>query len=264
MIDRAARRKKSASGSERKRTVFTLVVLGAVAVGSMGLMLWRLLPQEQAVTPIGTVDGLEITREELLLYAEGHRAAVAKHFAEACGVKAVQDFWSASFDGECPGEMVKERALADLKRTKTEQKCMLEQGILSDAGYDGFLQEFFEENRRRREMVAAGGTLYGPEEYSEREFFLLLHEKRRDALIQKLAKTAFSITGEEKRAFYQHARQENAAFLLADGAYRSYESVEPLLEKKIAEQRYRDYLEQREKQAVVQINDRKYRSIRIQ
>lgn len=263
MIDRAARRKKSASGSERKRTVFTLVVLGAVAVGSMGLMLWRLLPQEQAVTPIGTVDGLEITREELLLYAEGHRAAVAKHFAEAYGVKAVQDFWSASFAGECPGEMVKERALADLKRTKTEQKCMLEQGILSDTGYDGFLQEFFEENRRR-ETVAAGGTLYGPEEYSEREFFLLLHEKRRDALIQKLAKTAFSITGEEKRAFYQHARQKNAAFLLADGAYRSYESVEPLLEKKIAEQRYRDYLEQREKQAVVQINDRKYRSIRIQ
>ena len=153
MIDRAARRKKSASGSERKRTVFTLVVLGAVAVGSMGLMLWRLLPQEQAVTPIGTVDGLEITREELLLYAEGHRAAVAKHFAEAYGVKAVQDFWSASFDGECPGEMVKERALADLKRTKTEQKCMLEQGILSDTGYDGFLQEFFEENRRRRETA---------------------------------------------------------------------------------------------------------------
>ena len=167
----------------------------------MGLMLWRLLPQGQAVTPIGTVDGLEITQEELLLYAEGHRAAVAKHFAEACGVKVVQNFWSASFDGECPGEMVKERALADLKRTKTEQKCMLEQGILSDADYDGFLQEFFEENRRRRETVAAGGTLYGPEEYSEREFFLLLHEKRRDALIQKLAKTAFSITGRKNGHF---------------------------------------------------------------
>lgn len=90
-----------------------------------------------------------------------------------------------------------------------------------------------------------------PEEYGEKDFFLLIHEKRRNNLIKELAKTTFQITDADKQEFYQRAKQEKAAFLLDNGKYRSYDSVESLLEEIIADQRYQKYLDQELKTTVV-------------
>lgn len=265
VMNTALKQKKNpVFGQEHQRTVFALVFFGIVISGMIVIMLLRFLSRDQVVTPIGTIGGLEITREELLLYAEEYRAPVAKYFADTYGAKVDQDFWSASFGEEVPSELVKEKALEELKITKTEQKLMLEHGIIQDAGYEQFLQELSAENQSRKRTVSAGGDLYGPEEYGEKDFFLLIHEKRRNNLIKELAKTAFQITDADKQEFYQRAKQEKAAFLLDNGKYRSYDSVEPLLEKIIADQRYQKYLDQELKTTVVQITDKQYRKIIIQ
>ena len=258
----AKKRKKAFSSTERKRSIFAFIFLSCAALVILGIVLWTSLPHNRTVTPIGTACGLEITREELLLYVEEYRAEAAQYFAEQYGARVDNGFWTASFGGEIPSETVKKKALDALRLCKAEQKLMLEYGVIQDAGYTHFLQELSAENQRRATAVSHGDIIYGPEQYKERDYFLLLHEKRKNELLQAMEK-AEPVTEAEKRAFYERSKQEQSAFLMEDGICRDYEDVELLLEKKLVEQRYQKYLTQILTSAEINIDHGQYQKITI-
>lgn len=64
---------------------------------------------------------------------------------------------------------------------------MLEAGVLEDAGYEAFLEDWRRENQRRRQALERGEALYGPESYTEEQYYTLRLDKGLLALADKLA-----------------------------------------------------------------------------
>lgn len=134
-----------------------------------------------------------------------------------------------------PGQALEKRTLDRLTVVKVQQQMMLEAGVLEDAGYEAFLEDWRRENQRRRQALERGEALYGPESYTEEQYYTLRLDKGLLALADKLAAGELKVTDEERQAAYQGT---DAFLFEEDGTRKPLEEVRAVLDKRLVEEKF--------------------------
>lgn len=147
------------------------------------------------------VDGLAVSKEEFRLALDENISTVYNYFSKKYGAQDSADFWETEFDGVTPREYAKEMAKTELVDKKCRQKLMLECGIISDAGYSAFLKELNQVNRQRKRIKDSGGVIYGPVQYSEKEYDIYCMSNREIELKRRLEQV--QCTEEEIHGWYE-------------------------------------------------------------
>ena len=143
----------------------------AVCIGAAVLLLAGAASLYIQLAPVAWVEGEAVDRRELAIFMESQRAAVITQFRTEYSAVYDENFWYTVYDGLRPIDALREQALTVLKRDKLALIVAKELGIVDSVNYRQFTKSLFEENKHRQEMHAAGGVIYGPIQYSERDYY---------------------------------------------------------------------------------------------
>lgn len=120
---------------------------------------------------VAKVNGYPIYNEEFQQRVNEKKAEVFNYFSKKYKVEDSRTFWSTSFEGEVPNEMVRKKAFDECIRIKVQQIWAKDQGLIKDISYRTFLKDLKTENRRRTKALKNNEIIYGPEQYGEVEYF---------------------------------------------------------------------------------------------
>ncbi|KRF42744.1 peptidyl-prolyl cis-trans isomerase [Paenibacillus sp. Soil787] len=154
-----------------------------------------------------SVNGEPVSKDEFLNVMSGSRANVFSYFVQKHGVKDSAKFWTTSFQGEIPIEVLKQKTLDKLKIIKTEQIVMKNNGIASDISFSGFLDNLKAENERRKKAVENKQAIYGPQQFDATGYYDILHGNRMEELKNKLADEELSSNEEEIKNAYDENKE---------------------------------------------------------
>lgn len=209
--------------------------LGALAVCLAAVGAGLFLAARPGVQTAARINGLDVDVREYLLVAGQERGGVLADFTARYGAQADEGFWQREWDGETPAQALEKRTLDRLTVVKVQQQMMLEAGVLEDAGYEAFLEDWRRENQRRRQALERGEALYGPESYTEEQYYTLRLDKGLLALADKLAAGELKVTDEERQAAYQRT---DAFLFEEDGTRKPLEEVRAVLDKRLVEEKF--------------------------
>lgn len=130
------------------------------------------------------------------------KAGVFEYFKQKYNAGYDRDFWSSSFNGEIPGDYLKEKALEECIKIKAQQILAKEKGIQKDISYAAFIKDFQKENRRRQKAVKNNEIIYGPVEYKEGDYFNHIFSKAVISLKEKLKGNEIAVDDKELQDFY--------------------------------------------------------------
>lgn len=82
-----------------------------------------------------------------------------------------QDFWSTEIDGVTHEERFSNLLIEELKVMKATEELLRSEDLLIFDDFDHFLEILESENVRREQAVENGEVIYGPVEYSARDFY---------------------------------------------------------------------------------------------
>lgn len=146
-----------------------------------------------------TVCGYPISEEYVNLYEDDCRAAVESYFYQTYGADPNGTaFWSQSFDGEVPQEMLREQALSRLVSDVVMRAEARERGIEADVTYDELVKALEAENE-----VRASGKSYGPDTYSLLQYIEKTDGQILKALKEEMLADDFKPTDEDLEAIYK-------------------------------------------------------------
>lgn len=135
------------------------------------------------------VNGEPVAKEEFKLFEDGNLANTVNYFNLKYNAEYTEDFWNRSFDGEVPCELLRKNTIEQLVKVKIEQKLLKDYGIVTDITYTNFLENLKKENKRRNKALKSKQVIYGPVNYSEREYYDYLLTtniiKLKEILVQK-------------------------------------------------------------------------------
>ena len=152
--------KQAKTSSGRRLAVF----IGAAAAVVGGITLAAVLGAGRG---LGTMNGLAFYAEELLVYADEQRAAVAAHLSQKYNLPGTgPSFWDTEYEGVTPREVLLDTAMADLVRSKVIQQECIARGIVAPADFRQLKQAMEQENAARKSTAASGGVVYGTEAYT--------------------------------------------------------------------------------------------------
>ncbi|MFC5531432.1 peptidylprolyl isomerase [Cohnella yongneupensis] len=157
---------------------------------------------------VATVDDEPITVKELMPKLIAHRSEVLAYFKNKYNAIPGVGFWTSSFDGEIPSEMLKKAALDECVAIKVQQIAGKEKGLVKDISYSQFLKDLKKENARRKTAIENKKVIYGPEQYTEAVYFSILFSD----LVHKLkgkADERLIVSEEEIKQYYDNAIKEN-------------------------------------------------------
>ena len=138
--------------------------------------------------PIMYVNGEPVTIREFKQRMEyDYRAVTIDYFARNWNAQVDEEFWGKRFRDITPREYLAERTIENCALIKIQTLKMKEMGIINDISYQSFLSDLEVENQRRKETVQKGGIIYGPEQYSENEYFEYVFSNLRKELKEKMA-----------------------------------------------------------------------------
>lgn len=103
-----------------------------------------------------TVDGEDITREEVEYFSERERANILSEYAQRYGINDFSDFWETEFDGKTPSDELFDRALERAITAKLELIVMREKAIYDDISFEGLKQKairYNDENKDKSNTV---------------------------------------------------------------------------------------------------------------
>lgn len=132
------------------------------------------------------INGIKVGKEEFKLAMNENISSVYSYFSGQYGTEDSTDFWQKEFDGITPEEYSKSLAKDYLIDKKCRMKLMLDNGIITDAGYARFKRELKQVNAERQRIKDSGGVIYGPVQYSEKEYDIYLMSNREIELKRKL------------------------------------------------------------------------------
>lgn len=237
--------KNKARASGRLRLGISLAAL-AVCLAAAGAGLF--LAGRGADTTVARINGLPVDVREYQLLAQEERADVLADLTARWGVEADAGFWQTQRDGITPAAELERRTLERLTEIKVAQQLLLEAGLLEDAGYAAFHAEWQEENRRRQEALARGEVLYGPEAYTEKQYYTLRLDKGLLALQEQLAAGELAVTREERLDFYETGTE---SFLFENGTHKPLEQVQDVIDRRLVEAKFHRLVEERAENADV-------------
>lgn len=153
-----------------------LIITAIFIIVLLGIYEFRNLAAANGlIRPVATVDGEPIETREFLMVAKRSR------------------YLNLSLSE------LKEKALKECVRIKVQQKLGVDNGLMISAAYTDFLKRFDEENQRRREALSAGKVVYGPEQYTEDEYYSTAFS---DLVFQLKEKLTFKVSKDEIEAYY--------------------------------------------------------------
>lgn len=168
----------------RKWTIAGLLVLtvcttAAFAKGSLEV-------DEQGDEVMATINGVPVTVPEFNKSVQMNKSRIMNYFHEKYSAEQTTSFWTTSFAGEIPLEILKKTVLNESVNIKVRQMDAKEHGVLKDISYLGFLHQLEQENERRTKAVASHQVIYGPVQYNEEAYFEYIMTNATTAVKQKL------------------------------------------------------------------------------
>lgn len=199
--------------NKRKNSIFKKKILFAVLLPLLAAVLLSaslIVIHSSKYTGDATVFSVNeepVSKDEFLNVMSGLRANVFSYFVRKYGAADSTKFWTTSFQGEIPIEVVKQQTLDKLKRIKTEQIVMKNNGIASDITYFDFLDKLKAENERRKKAVEKKQVIYGPQQFDAIGYYDVLHGNRLEELKNKLADKELSSNDEEIKNAYDENKE---------------------------------------------------------
>lgn len=168
----------------KRYTAFLLIGAVILCFGVVCLVKFKYSEMQ----PIMYVNGEKVTIREFKQRMEyDYRAVTIDYFFRNWGAQVDEEFWSKNFDGVTPREYLTEKTIENCALIKLQTLKMKEMGLINDISYQSFLRDLKTENQRRKENVQKGGIIYGPEQYSENEYFEYVFSNLRKELKEKMA-----------------------------------------------------------------------------
>ncbi|MBO9639510.1 MAG: hypothetical protein J7576_15165 [Siphonobacter aquaeclarae] len=112
--------------------------------------------------PVLTINGDAVGQEEFLGRMEQNRAVVIGYFQRKNASGYPDDFWTHSYDGTTPLEVLRDSARKQLADQYLKMQLAESVGVIADAGYLKRREAWQAENERRRKAVAAREIVFGP------------------------------------------------------------------------------------------------------
>ncbi|MEO7124216.1 MAG: hypothetical protein ABI400_14090 [Lacisediminihabitans sp.] len=179
-------------GKSRFRTLALLALAVCVGVG-IALFVHSMWPPSTG--PAGAsqtavnVNGRPVPEREFQQFVANNRAATIGYFQEHFGANVDNGFWSRSFGEVTPREYLLRKAVHDATIFTVEIEEAEKLGVVTGFTYQGFLQGLKSENTQRAQDFAHGKVIYGPEQYSEADYFHTVSDGISSALEAKLQST---------------------------------------------------------------------------
>lgn len=155
---------------------------------------------------IAMVDGASIAREEFEIELDFQRAAVIDRFRQRGDTTPDPQFWSTSYGGLTPAVVLRERALAESIRRKSQQLELRRAGIAREIDFASLDRRWSEENQRRDAAIRNGERVYGPIHIERAQF--AIYELTNQILSYKrwAADTVLRPSDAELRAYYEKTK----------------------------------------------------------
>lgn len=190
--------------------LLVLMVIGLLSRMNMGHGSHMAMDNERVVT----IDGEGVSMREFELYLSKNTGDIYHHFYQNYGVEDGEGFWQGSYGNEQPLTLLKEKALKELLKVKTEQIIAKEEGLTKDISYEAFLLNYNAENERRKKAVANNEVIYGPVQYEEAQYYFYLHNYMLSELKDMFQKEGHKATEADIAAFYE--REKESRFPIQD------------------------------------------------
>lgn len=143
-----------------------------------------------------------VTREEFMFFMDKERSGVSSYFYQKYGVSAGKEFWTNTYGGERPLDVLKEKAKEACIYDKTLQTLALQHGITKDISFSGFLRQLKKVNRTREESAKRGEILYGVVQFTQVQYYMNFMSGLKSQLQDKLENVEIKVEDSEVRALY--------------------------------------------------------------
>lgn len=152
---------------------------------------------------IATVNGIPIHTSEYQRAIHANKSGIIHYFHEKYDAGQSATFWTTSFGGEIPLELLKEKALENSVSLKIQQIIAKEQGVLPEISYDSFLQNLNHENERRRKAIKNNQVVFGPAQYTEEAYLEYVMGNSILSVKNRLMDQEWKPTEQQMRTFYE-------------------------------------------------------------
>ena len=118
-----------------------------------------------------TVDGSLVHLDEFTWFMHRERAAVFREVSADVSSNSETNFWDQDHNGVTPREILLKKTVESVVREKAEQLLFKELGLVDDIQHSVFLERLEKLNAQRQKAVEAGKVIYGPVQYSARQYY---------------------------------------------------------------------------------------------
>lgn len=157
---------------------------------------------------IATVDGFPIHANEFQRAIHANKSGIIRYFYEKYGAEQSAAFWTTSYGGEFPLELLKKKALKDSVSLKIQQIIAKEQGVLSEISYSSFVQSLNQENERRQRAINNNQVIYGPTKYTEETYLEYVMGNSILSVKNRLMTQAWKPSEQQLRTFYETKKEQ--------------------------------------------------------
>lgn len=104
-----------------------------------------------------TVDGAEITAEEINYFKTRLRANIINEYAEKYNISDFSDFWDTEYSGTTPTEDLLNRAVEEAADAKQKFLLMLDNGVYDDISFKGLKERAEKYNAEHKDAEGTVG-----------------------------------------------------------------------------------------------------------
>jgi hypothetical protein len=192
-----------------KRNLFALAAAAVVLAGAGGSAAAGLLTNRSpdsdrpaAESVVMRVNGEPVTQKEFQFLMKDEMSAVTTYFQVKHGADDGPNYWTTSFGGETPLDVLKQRSYKKAVEGKVMQEIAREQGLIQDISFSRIERDWEAYNASRKQRQTFGGIIYGLDRFSFRQYYSYYMSQLRIKLEKKLGQEELRVTDGEVRAYY--------------------------------------------------------------
>jgi hypothetical protein len=163
---------------------------------------------------VATVNSFPISLKEYQFCEKKCKASIIQDFQTTYKLKYDENFWNLSSIKPTPTEALKKKAFVSVVELKIQQELARELGLIQDFSYKTFLTNLQAENKRRFDALQNKQVVFGPEQYSEENYFDYLFTNLVIQIKKKLSENTLGISDNQLRQIYE--KRKNKLYKLDD------------------------------------------------
>jgi hypothetical protein len=185
----------------RKR-VIVMIASAAVILLTATIAYARVHPVIDDKAVVAMINGEPLTYKEYRMSLNRNRAQVSGYFQTKYHADGGMSFWTTDFNGEVPLDKLKTDALAAMVKIKIPQLLAKQKGIVQNITYDSFRNNWDAENKRRADAKRNNRPFFGPEHYTESEYYEVVYSNMVGEL-KKAYQKEENFSDDELKHFYK-------------------------------------------------------------